>query len=69
MEVIIDKEPLSLKDIEEQLLEIHGMLDILYNELRPMWDKLEVLEELQLVCVRRLDSALRAERGRREPPA
>jgi len=56
-------------EIEEQLLEIRGMLDILYNELRPMWDKLEVLEELQLVCVRRLDSALRAERYRREPPA
>jgi len=65
----MDNEPLSLKDIEEQLLEIHGMLDILYNELRPMWDKLEVLEELQLVCVRRLDAALRTERYRREPPA
>ena len=65
----MDNDTLTMHELKDELNEIHGMLDVLYNEMRPMWDKLEVLEELQLVCVRRLDAALRAERGRREPPA
>lgn len=52
-------------ELHDELREIHGMLDILYNEVRPLWDKLHVIEELQLTCLTRM-SRIETRLSRRE---
>jgi len=56
-----DTDEITLEHIANDVSEILGLLDILYNELRPahdhrraILDKLHVVEELQLTILKQL---------------
>lgn len=62
-----DEKTMSAKEWQDELSEIHGMLDILYNEIRPLADLVYQQREMTMMLLTSLERL--TVRRRREPPA
>lgn len=63
----MDKEnEMNLDELEAELKEIHGMLDILYNEIRPLSDLVYQNREMTLMVLTSLER-LTSRLGRETP--